>query len=143
MQANMENKQDDVKIADITHDLTESHRRATPGTWQEGRTSHETISVVDKGEPYRVAEFRHSDDALFCDLAHRFVPRLIKEIQDYQQLGESKQKTLPMPEDFIAEVMALVDDLAIKASVYDPLYDKETLMAARRAVLEKLRSYKG
>ena len=35
-------------------------------------------------EPYKITEFRHANDAQFCDLAHAFVPRLLSKIEVLQ-----------------------------------------------------------
>lgn len=71
-------------LAAIIHDLRESHARTSPGTWGKGATTHETVSRSEGREPYKVAEFRHANDAQFCDLAHVFVPRLLSEIEALQ-----------------------------------------------------------
>ena len=71
-------------LAAIIHDLRESHARTSPGAWGKGATTHETVSRSEGREPYKVAEFRHANDAQFCDLAHVFVPRLLSEIEALQ-----------------------------------------------------------
>jgi hypothetical protein len=71
-------------LAAIIHDLRESHARTSPGAWGKGATTHETVSRTEGREPYKVAEFRHANDAQFCDLAHVFVPRLLSEIEALQ-----------------------------------------------------------
>ena len=71
-------------LAAIIHDLRESYARTSPGTWGKGATTHETVSRAEGREPYKVAEFRHANDAQFCDLAHVFVPRLLSEIEALQ-----------------------------------------------------------
>ena len=68
----------------IIRDLRESHARTSPGAWGKGATTHETVSRAEGLEPYKVAEFRHANDAQFCDLAHVFVPRLLSEIEALQ-----------------------------------------------------------
>jgi hypothetical protein len=71
-------------LAAIIRDMRESHARTSPGTWGKGATTHETVSRTEGREPYKVAEFRHANDAEFCDLAHVFVPRLLSEIEALQ-----------------------------------------------------------
>ena len=71
-------------LAAIIRDLRESHARTSPGAWGKGATTHETVSRTEGREPYKVAEFRHANDAQFCDLAHVFVPRLLSEIEALQ-----------------------------------------------------------
>ena len=71
-------------LAAIIRDLRESHARTSPGAWGKGATTHETVSRAEGLEPYKVAEFRHANDAQFCDLAHVFVPRLLSEIEALQ-----------------------------------------------------------
>lgn len=87
-------------LAAIIHDLRESHARTSPGTWGKGATTHETVSRAEGREPYKVAEFRHANDAQFCDLAHVFVPRLLSEIEALQsrilELEASKSQRVPL-----------------------------------------------
>lgn len=71
-------------LAAIIRDLRESHARTSPGAWGKGATTHETVSRAEGLAPYKVAEFRHANDAQFCDLAHVFVPRLLSEIEALQ-----------------------------------------------------------
>lgn len=69
----------------IIHDLRASHAQATAGTWGKGATTHETVSRTEGKQSYKVADFRHSNDAQFCDLAHAFTPRLLDEIESLQR----------------------------------------------------------
>ena len=71
-------------LAAIIRDLRASHARTSPGAWGKGATTHETVSRAEGLAPYKVAEFRHANDAQFCDLAHVFVPRLLSEIEALQ-----------------------------------------------------------
>lgn len=61
-------------------DLMRLHKNSTAGKWQQGQTSHHTVSKREGAEPYRVAEFRHAADASFCDAAHEWMPKLIAAI---------------------------------------------------------------
>lgn len=70
-----------IPMDSIVRDLEESHKRTTQGTWQKGDTTHMTVTVLPDGKQYSIADFRHADDAQFCDLAHAFVPILIAEIR--------------------------------------------------------------
>lgn len=94
-------------LAAIIHDLRESHARTSPGAWGKGATTHETVSRAEGREPYKVAEFRHANDAQFCDLAHVFVPRLLSEIEALQsrvqELEASKAQRVPLSDEQIAE----------------------------------------
>lgn len=72
-------------IEAIIHDLRAAHAATTKGEWTKGQTTHHTVAKRQAGQPYRVAEFRHADDAQFCDLAHAFVPRLLDEIERLQR----------------------------------------------------------
>ena len=94
-------------LAAIIHDLRESHARTSPGTWGKGATTHETVSRSEGREPYKVAEFRHANDAQFCDLAHVFVPRLLSEIEALQsrvqELEASQAQRVPLSDEQIAE----------------------------------------
>lgn len=67
-------------ISDILSDLKESWKRTTPGSWGKGETTHKTVSRNEFKEEYHVAEFRHADDAQFCDLAHAFMPPVLQYI---------------------------------------------------------------
>lgn len=70
-----------LSIEAVLSDLRESHARTTFGHWGKGDTTHETVSRGGRHKEYKIAEFRHADDATFCDLAHAFTPRLIEEIE--------------------------------------------------------------
>lgn len=87
-------------LAAIIHDLRESHARTSPGAWGKGATTHETVSRSEGREPYKVAEFRHANDAQFLDLAHVFVPRLLSEIEALQsrvqELEASQAQRVPL-----------------------------------------------
>jgi hypothetical protein len=62
----------------LAADLRELHAHSTPGKWQKGATTHETVSKLSEGGyPYRIAEFRHADDAAFCDAVHEHLPTIL------------------------------------------------------------------
>ena len=90
-------------LAAIIRDLRESHARTSPGAWGKGATTHETVSRAEGLAPYKVAEFRHANDAQFCDLAHVFVPRLLSEIEALQsrvqELEASQAQRVMRPRD--------------------------------------------
>lgn len=92
-------------LAAIIRDLRESHARTSPGAWGKGATTHETVSRAEGLEPYKVAEFRHANDAQFCDLAHVFVPRLLSEIEALQsrvqELEASQAQRVPLTDEAI------------------------------------------
>lgn len=71
-------------IAAAIAELRTSHAATTQGSWGKGKTSHHTASKRGAGQPYHVAEFRHADDAQFCDLAHAKVPALCDEVERLQ-----------------------------------------------------------
>lgn len=71
-------------IAAAIAELRASHAATTQGSWGKGKTSHHTASKRGAGQPYHVAEFRHADDAQFCDLAHAKVPALCDEVERLQ-----------------------------------------------------------
>ena len=81
MSATIHPSDNTIPMDNIIHDLEESHKRTTQGTWQKGDTTHMTVAVLPDGKHYSIADFRHADDAQFCDLAHAFVPILIAEIR--------------------------------------------------------------
>ena len=81
MSATIHPSDNTIPMDNIIHDLEESHKRTIQGTWQKGDTTHMTVAVLPDGKQYSIADFRHADDAQFCDLAHAFVPILIAEIR--------------------------------------------------------------
>lgn len=82
---------EEFPIDAIISDLRSSHAATTQGEWMKGETTHETVCKRDAGKPYRVASFRHADDAQFCDVAHAFVPRLLDELEKARAALEAKQ----------------------------------------------------
>lgn len=72
-------------IKSILSDLRNSHAHTSIGNWCKGATTHQTVAKRGHGKPYHIADFRHADDAQFCDLAHAFVPQLISEIEAYHE----------------------------------------------------------
>ena len=68
------------------------HADSTPGEWSKGRTTHETVAVRPDQEPYRVAEFRHSADAQFCDAAHAYLPQVLQYIEQLEAQVEALKK---------------------------------------------------
>ena len=88
-----------AKLAVLLKTLRESHCRSLPGTWKRGKTTHHTINETG----YHVAEFRHADDAAFCDLAHNNLIALLDAT--HQLLNDNlKLKTA------LANVMAPVEN---------------------------------
>lgn len=55
------------------------HERTTPGEWTRGMTTHHT-----KSNGTNVAEFKHSDDAAFCEFAHNDMPEILAYIRHLQ-----------------------------------------------------------
>lgn len=86
-------------IEAIIHDMRESWARTTHGTWGKGDTTHETVARGGRKKEYKIADFRHADDAQFCDLAHAFTPRLLAEIESLQnrvqELEASQAQRVP------------------------------------------------
>jgi hypothetical protein len=101
-------------LAAIIHDLRESHARTSPGAWGKGATTHETVSRTEGRELYKVAEFRHANDAQFCDLAHVFVPRLLSEIEALQsrvqELEASQAQRVPLTDEQVSLAAHNIDD---------------------------------
>lgn len=87
-------------IEAIIHDMRESWARTTHGTWGKGDTTHETVARGGRKKEYKIADFRHADDAQFCDLAHAFTPRLLAEIESLQnrvqELEASQAQRVPL-----------------------------------------------
>lgn len=89
--------------------------RASPGAWGKGATTHETVSRAEGREPYKIAEFRHANDAQFCDLAHVFVPRLLSEIEAMQSRVQEVEAANTEVEKLKAEVKKLQQQLIAEA----------------------------
>lgn len=99
-------------IEPIIHDMRESWARTTHGTWGKGDTTHETVARGGREKEYKIADFRHADDAQFCDLAHAFTPRLLAEIESLQkrvQELEAAQARVPLTLPQITDVVESVD----------------------------------
>lgn len=90
-------------IEAIIHDMRESWARTTHGTWGKGDTTHETVARGGRKKEYKIADFRHADDAQFCDLAHAFTPRLLAEIESLQnrvqELEASQAQRVPLMDE--------------------------------------------
>ena len=71
-------------IAAVIEGLRESHATTTQGQWCKGKTTHQTVARCQAGQLYHVAEFRHSDDADFCEQAHASVPKLLEYISEME-----------------------------------------------------------
>lgn len=72
---------DAKELNDAIHDLRVLHSEATPGVWQKGKTTHNTVSILPSGESYHVADFRHAKDAAFIDAAHKYIIPLLNELE--------------------------------------------------------------
>lgn len=79
-------------LPEILHALKVLHADSTPGEWSKGRTTHDTVAVRPGQEPYRVAEFRHSADAQFCDAAHAYLPQVLQHIEQLEAQVEALKK---------------------------------------------------
>lgn len=95
-------------IEAIIHDMRESWARTTHGTWGKGDTTHETVARGGRKKEYKIADFRHADDAQFCDLAHAFTPRLLAEIESLQnrvqELEASQEQRAPLSDAAIRDL---------------------------------------
>lgn len=70
----------DSNLETIISNMKKLHGMTTQGRWMKGDTSHETVCQRKVGKPYKLADFRHADDASFVDYAHAHVPALLNEI---------------------------------------------------------------
>lgn len=64
----------------LAQQLQELHKHTTQGTWTRGETSHHIASNKGAGKPYKVAEFRHADDAQFCEFVHNNMPAILEAL---------------------------------------------------------------
>lgn len=64
----------------LAQQLQALHARTTKGTWGRGETSHHIASNKGAGKHYRVAEFRHADDAEFCEFVHANMPAILEAL---------------------------------------------------------------
>lgn len=71
----------ELHINQIIKNLEEAYEDATRGTWQRGETTHETVNEAG----YKIAEFRHSRDANFCDQAHNNFLKILQHIRKLEQ----------------------------------------------------------
>lgn len=78
-------------IEEIIDSLEQAYAKTTTGTWKQGQTSHDT--VTENG--YFVANFRHANDANFCDHAKNFLPRLLAHIRYIQANQQPRTQTPP------------------------------------------------
>lgn len=80
-------------------DLRKLHELTTQGQWRCGQSSHETVSHAAGREDSHVAEFRHANDATFCDAAHNALPALLETLTHTREVIKERD----------AEVAALKD----------------------------------
>ena len=85
--------QTETLLADLKCTLAAS----TQGEWQKGATTHHTVTETG----YKIAEFHHASDALFCDVAHKLMPEIIgtletqaKRIAELEQAAQAAQAVI-------------------------------------------------
>ena len=78
-----------VPLSTIVNDLKELHKNTTQGVWTKGLSSHHTVVHVKMDFSYNVAEFRHANDAAFCDAAHNYLPALLEELTRLQSVEKA------------------------------------------------------
>jgi len=78
------------EIKTIISDLKELFKHTIKGEWKKGKSTHETVSVSNGREPYRIADFRHADDAAFCDAVHNNFENLMKFLDSTLDMKEKK-----------------------------------------------------
>lgn len=61
--------------------IAEAYGAATVGHWEKGKTTHHTVIKCGARPDYHIAEFRHADDAAFCDTMHELAPAIIERLQ--------------------------------------------------------------
>lgn len=79
-----------MSVFQTINELEKLHNRASRGEWCEGATSHET-RIKDGG---KIAEFKFSDDAAFCDFAHNNVQAIISHVYMTKQIAEEMLPSL-------------------------------------------------
>ena len=65
----------------IIKELREAYEDSTMGEWKIGKTTHDTVSVLEGSEPYHIATFHHADDAEFCDVCHKHMPAILSALE--------------------------------------------------------------
>lgn len=68
----------DLCSATLADRLHAAYSASTAGTWCRGVGTHQTVAKVAGRPEYRIAEFRHADDAQFCDVVHELAPTIIR-----------------------------------------------------------------
>lgn len=85
----------ETNLDTIIKNMAHLHSATTQGCWMKGNTSHETVCQRQVGQPYKIAEFRHADDASFVDYAHTHMPALIAEIHKLRKEVGSLKNLAP------------------------------------------------
>lgn len=65
-----------AQARELANSLTENFKASTQGTWGKGASTHETVARNFDQQKYKIADFRHADDAQFCDTAHLLAPKI-------------------------------------------------------------------
>lgn len=65
-----------MTLQEICKSLSTAYENTTPGIWQQGLSSHHTVTETG----YKIGEFHHASDAEFCDTAHDLVPKVIQAV---------------------------------------------------------------
>lgn len=70
--------------------LQTAYNASSAGRWGQGATTHHTVAQEPGKPDYRIAEFRHADDARFCDVAHELTPAIIRELRTRQAQADAR-----------------------------------------------------
>lgn len=66
-----------VTVTDLINLLEDAYKHSTPGIWQKGQTTHDTVTETK----YKIGSFHHANDASFVDVCHSYIPRVIVELK--------------------------------------------------------------
>ena len=90
--------------------IEEAFSASTKGVWGKGSSTHETVARNPGFEHYKIADFRHANDAQFCDLMHALAPEIIDALL---QIDGSTQPVQPT----IAPLLLMQDDYLLAARI--------------------------
>lgn len=77
--------------AALAERLHAAYSASTAGAWCRGVGTHQIVAKVAGRPESRIAEFRHADDAHFCDVMHELAPAIIRELRAQQAQQDARR----------------------------------------------------